>query len=87
MFLGGLFVALAVEYSNLHQRIALGTILVVGCSPRRLHFGLSMVTCFISFWISNSAATAMMCPIVKAILMEMDAVSHKSRNPIAILSP
>ncbi|XP_030240282.1 protein I'm not dead yet 2-like isoform X2 [Drosophila navojoa] len=73
MFLGGLFVALAVEYSNLHQRIALGTILVVGCSPRRLHFGLSMVTCFISFWISNSAATAMMCPIVKAILMEMDA--------------
>ncbi|XP_017855827.1 PREDICTED: protein I'm not dead yet 2-like [Drosophila arizonae] len=73
MFLGGLFVALGVEYSNLHQRIALGTILVVGCSPRRLHFGLSMVSCFISFWISNSAATAMMCPIVKAILIEMDA--------------
>ncbi|XP_017060765.2 protein I'm not dead yet 2 [Drosophila ficusphila] len=73
MFLGGLLIALAIEYSNLHQRIALTTILIVGCSPRRLHFGLVMVTCFISLWISNSAATAMMCPIVKAVLNEMDA--------------
>ncbi|XP_016996354.2 protein I'm not dead yet 2 isoform X1 [Drosophila takahashii] len=73
MFLGGLLIALAIEYSNLHQRIALTTILVVGCSPRRLHFGLVMVTCFISLWISNSAATAMMCPIVKAVLNEMEA--------------
>ncbi|XP_034487736.1 protein I'm not dead yet 2-like [Drosophila innubila] len=72
MFLGGLIIALAIEYSNLHQRIALGTILLVGCSPRRLHFGLVMVTCFISLWISNSAATAMMCPIVKAVLNEME---------------
>ncbi|XP_030373931.1 protein I'm not dead yet 2-like [Scaptodrosophila lebanonensis] len=73
MFLGGLFIALAIEYSNLHQRIALGTIMVVGCSPRRLHCGLITVTCFISLWISNSAATAMMCPIVKAVLNEMEA--------------
>ncbi|EDW83334.2 uncharacterized protein Dwil_GK22372 [Drosophila willistoni] len=73
MFLGGLLIALAIEYCNLHQRIALRTILVVGCSPRRLHFGLVMVTCFISLWISNSAATAMMCPIVKAVLNEMNS--------------
>ncbi|EDW96103.2 uncharacterized protein Dyak_GE25646 [Drosophila yakuba] len=73
MFVGGLLIALAIEYSNLHQRIALNTILLVGCSPRRLHFGLVMVTCFISLWISNSAATAMMCPIVKAVLNEMEA--------------
>lgn len=43
--------------------------------PFRLHLGLTMVTCFISLWISNSAATAMMCPIVKAVLNEMEAVS------------
>ncbi|XP_030373930.1 protein I'm not dead yet 2-like isoform X2 [Scaptodrosophila lebanonensis] len=72
MFLGGLFLALAIEYSNLHQRIALGTILIVGCSPRRLHLGLILVSAFISMWISNSAATAMMCPIVKAVLNEME---------------
>ncbi|KAH8243652.1 hypothetical protein KR032_009123, partial [Drosophila birchii] len=73
MFLGGLLIALAIEYSRLNQRIALVTILIVGCSPRRLHFGLVFVTCFISMWISNSASTAMMCPIVKAVLLEMEA--------------
>ncbi|XP_034487734.1 protein I'm not dead yet 2-like isoform X1 [Drosophila innubila] len=72
MFTGGLILALAIEYSNLHQRIALGTILLVGCSPRRLHFGLVVVTAFLSMWMSNSATTAMMCPIVKAILNELD---------------
>lgn len=33
--MGGLIVALAIEYSNLDKRIALGTILCIGCSPRR----------------------------------------------------
>ncbi|KAH8278742.1 hypothetical protein KR018_008203, partial [Drosophila ironensis] len=77
MFLGGLIIALAIEYCNLHQRIALNAILIVGTSPRRLHLGLTVVTCFISLWISNSAATAMMCPIVKAVLVEMEAVCFK----------
>lgn len=49
------------------------------CPPSSsLHLGLVAVTCFISLWISNSAATAMMCPIVKAVLMEMEAVSDIS---------
>ncbi|KAH8312048.1 hypothetical protein KR044_009115, partial [Drosophila immigrans] len=73
IFIGGLILALAIEYSNLHKRIALATILLVGCSPRRLHFGLLAVTAFLSMWISNSATTAMMCPIVKAVLVELEA--------------
>ncbi|XP_044739633.1 protein I'm not dead yet-like [Chrysoperla carnea] len=72
MFIGGIMVALAVEHSRLHYRIALGFILLIGCSPRRLHFGIMTITMFISWWMSNTAATAMMCPIIKAVLEELE---------------
>ncbi|KAI8046021.1 protein I'm not dead yet 2 [Drosophila gunungcola] len=73
MFLGGLIVALGIEYCNLHTRIALSVIQIVGGSPRRLFVGLMSVSVFMGLWISNSAGTAMMCPIVKAVVNEMDA--------------
>lgn len=73
MFMGGIMVALAVEYCNLHKRLALRVIQIVGCSPRRLHFGLIFVCMFLSMWISNAACTAMMCPIIQAVLEELQA--------------
>lgn len=72
MFIGGLIIAIAVEHCNLHKRCALWVILKVGCSPRRLNFGLVMVSMFVSMWISNTAAIAMMCPIMEAVLKELD---------------
>lgn len=47
-------------------------ILLVGCSPRRLNFGLVAVGMIISMWISNTAAIAMMCPIIEATLKELE---------------
>lgn len=73
MFLGGIMIALAIEYCNLHKRLALRVIQIVGCSPRRLHFGLIIVTMFLSMWINNAACTAMMCPIIQAVLEELQA--------------
>lgn len=41
MFMGGIMVALAIEYSGLHKRLALRVIQMVGCSPRRSALALS----------------------------------------------
>lgn len=42
----------------------------------RLNFGLTVVTMFVSMWISNTAAVAMMCPIMQAVLEELERVSN-----------
>ncbi|XP_050305351.1 protein I'm not dead yet-like isoform X2 [Anthonomus grandis grandis] len=72
MFVGGLVIAIAVEHCNLHRRVALHVIKRVGCSPRKLNLGLVTVTMLVSMWISNTAATAMMIPIIEATLIELE---------------
>ncbi|KZC14611.1 Protein I'm not dead yet, partial [Dufourea novaeangliae] len=72
VFIGGLILAVAVEHSNLHLRIALGVMKTVGCSHGKLLGGLCVVTTFISMWVSNTAATAMMVPIIFAVLNELE---------------
>ncbi|CAK9815988.1 Protein I'm not dead yet [Anthophora plagiata] len=72
VFIGGLILAVAIEHSNLHLRIALGVMKTVGCTHGKLLGGLCAVTTFISMWVSNTAATAMMVPIIFAVLNELE---------------
>lgn len=74
VFIGGLTLAVAIEQSQLHMRIALGIMNFIGCSHSKLLGGIVACTTFLSMWVSNTAATAMMVPIIFAVLTELEKV-------------
>lgn len=71
LFLGGFFIAAAIEKWGLHKRIALNIIKLVGSEPARLVLGFMLATALLSMFISNTATAVMMMPIGVAVAMQV----------------
>lgn len=67
LFMGGFFIAAALEKWESHARVAYRMVLLVGVTGKRAVLGVMLATGFISMWISNTATAAMMYPIALAI--------------------
>ena len=71
LYMGGFILALAIEKWNLHKRIALNIIKLIGTDVKKIILGFMLATAFLSMWISNTATAVMMLPIGIAIIKQM----------------
>jgi sodium-dependent dicarboxylate transporter 2/3/5 len=80
LFLGGFLIALAVEESGLHRRVALWIVSVMGGQPRRVVFGFMLATAALSMWISNTATVMLMLPIAVSVLAQAGSQNGDPRQ-------
>lgn len=67
LFLGGFMLAIAIERSGLHKRMALKMILAAGSSGTKLIGGFMLVAALISMFVMNTSTTLMLLPIGLAV--------------------
>ncbi|HBO29341.1 MAG TPA: anion transporter [Leeuwenhoekiella sp.] len=71
LYMGGFILAIAIEKWNLHKRIALHIIKIIGTNVKNIILGFMVATAFLSMWISNTATSVMMLPIGMSIVSQL----------------
>ena len=71
LYIGGFIIAIAMEKWDLHRRIALNVINIIGVNVEKIILGFMIATAFLSMWISNTATSVMMLPIAIAIVTQL----------------
>ena len=82
LFLGGFLMAMTMEKWELHRRVALNIIHLLGTSPKKIILGFMVATAFLSMWISNTATTMMMLPIALAIIYHTENVRRQAGETV-----
>lgn len=83
LYMGGFLLATGIEKWNLHRRIALNIINLLGTDLRRIVLGFILATGILSMWISNSATSLMMLPIGLAVVNQFKDQLGSSNSIIA----
>lgn len=82
LFLGGFIIAIAMQRWDLHRRIALNIIALIGSKPRSIIAGFMVSSAFMSMWVSNTAATMMMLPIAMSVILLTKATEHSHADQL-----
>ena len=84
LYIGGFIIAIAMEKWDLHRRIALNVINIIGVNVEKIILGFMIATAFLSMWISNTATSVMMLPIAIAIVTQLkdnpDTIEDENLN-------
>ena len=78
LFLGGFIIATAVEKWNLHKRIALNILRVIGGQSHRLVLGFMLATGFLSMWLSNTSTALMMMPMGMSLILLYEELNREA---------
>jgi sodium-dependent dicarboxylate transporter 2/3/5 len=80
LYMGGFMLAIAIEKWNLHKRIALNIIKIIGTNISKIILGFMVATAFLSMWISNTATAVMMLPIAMSIVAQLQDNPNTEKN-------
>ncbi len=85
LFFGGFVIARALEKHGLDQQIAKRFLSRFGKDPKVFLLGLMCVTAFLSLWMANTAATAIMLPITLYVIKKGKMEKGKSNYAKALV--
>ncbi|KFR11186.1 Solute carrier family 13 member 1, partial [Opisthocomus hoazin] len=71
LLIGVICLAASIEKWNFHKRVALRMVMLVGVNPAWLMLGFMVSCAFLSMWLSNTSAAAMVMPIVEAVAQQI----------------
>ncbi len=85
LLMGGAMLSKAMERSGAHRRIALSMVNLFGNNNlRRLVFGFMVASAALSMWVSNTATTLMLLPVVYAVLDSMEDNNQRARLAVPL---
>lgn len=79
LFMGAFIAALAMEKWELHRRIGLKILSLLGKSGSGIILGFMLTTAFLSMWISNTATAMIMVPIALAVIVKLEETTEQEK--------